>query len=74
VGFKKWKSNIKCRVDETNKFNILYLNSLAPKNFNDYEDIMYKYFSRFYSNDYKIIIIEDRNGGGYSELWIPFTQ
>ena len=31
-------------------------------------------FEEFYSNDYKIIIIEDRNGGGYTELFIPFAQ
>ena len=35
---------------------------------------MYKCFDKFYSNDYKIIVIEDQNGGGYSELCIPFTQ
>ena len=71
---KSEDQSIKCRVDETNKFNILYQNSFSPKNFNNYEDIMYKCFSQFYSNDYKIIIIEDKNSGGYSELCIPFTQ
>ena len=35
---------------------------------------MYKCFSKFYSNDYKIIIIESSNTGGYSELCMPFTQ
>lgn len=35
---------------------------------------MYECFKRFYNNTYKTIIIEDRNGGGYSELCIPFTQ
>ena len=35
---------------------------------------MYKCFSIFYSNDYKIIIIEDRNLGGKTELCYPFTQ
>lgn len=35
---------------------------------------MYDCFSKFYSNEYKIVIIEDQNGGGYSELCIPFTQ
>ena len=65
---------IKCRVDNENEFNVLYQSSFYPENFNDYEDIMYKCFSKFYSNDYKIIIIENRNGGGYTELCIPFTQ
>ena len=35
---------------------------------------MYDCFSKFYSNKYKIVIIEDFNGGGYGELCIPFTQ
>ena len=35
---------------------------------------MYKCFSEFYSNDYKIIVIEDKNGGGKPELCFPFTQ
>ena len=35
---------------------------------------MYNCFSRFYSNNYKIVIIEDKNDGGYGELCIPFTQ
>ena len=65
---------IKCKVDDENKFNVIYQESFYPKNFNNYEDIMYKCFSRFYSNDYKIIIIENRNGGGMTEICIPFTQ
>ena len=65
---------IKCKVDDENKFNIIYQESFHPENFNDYEDIMYKCFSLFYSNDYKIIIIEFRNSGGMTELAIPFTQ
>ena len=65
---------IKCRVDNENQFNVFYQSSFSPDNFNEYEDIMYKCFSKFYSNDFKIIVIEDRNGGGYSELCIPFTQ
>jgi len=54
---------IKCRVDEENHFNVLYQSSFSPDDYNDYEEIMYECFSRFYSNDYKIIIIEDKNSG-----------
>ena len=71
------KSNdngINCRVDEENKFNVLLQTSFYPEDFDNYEDIMYKCFSKFYSNDYKIIIIESFNTGGYSELCMPFTQ
>ena len=64
---------IKCRVDEENHFNVLYQSSFSPDDYNDYEEIMYECFSRFYSNDYKIIIIEDKNSGGKTELCFPFT-
>ena len=71
------KSNdnkIKCKVDKENGFNVLYQSSFSPKDFDNYEEIMYKCFSKFYSNDYKMIIIEDENGGGLTELCVPFTQ
>ena len=71
---KSSDGTIKCRVDEVNQFNVLLQRSFAPNDFDNYEDIMYQCFSKFYSNDYKIIIIEFRNGGGYSELCVPFTQ
>ena len=66
--------NIKCRVDKDNGFNVLLQTSFLSDNFDNYENIMYQCFSKFYSNDYKIIIIEKRNGGGYGELCLPFTQ
>ena len=72
--FKSNNDEIKCRVDKDNNLNVLYQNSFYPINFDNYEDIMYKCFSTFYSNDYNIIIIEDRNGGGKTELCYPFTQ
>ena len=65
---------IKCKVDEKNKYNVIYQISFSPENFYDYEEIMEQCFSEFYSNDYNIIIIEDRNGGGYPGLCVPFTQ
>ena len=65
---------IKCKVDNNNQLNVLYQNSFASDDFDDYEKTMYECFSRFYSNNNKIVIIEDENGGGYSELCIPFTQ
>ena len=68
------EENIKCKVDEDNKYNVIYQNSFYPDDFYDYENIMEQCFEEFYSNDYKIIIIEDLNGGGYSDLCIPFYQ
>ena len=68
------KGKIKCRVDKDNQFNVLYQNSFSTDEFDNYEDIMYKCFSLFYSNDFKLIIIEDRNNGGKTELCYPCTQ
>ena len=67
---------IKCKVDNVNKYNVLYQYSFYPEDeyFAEYELMMEQCFEEFYSNDYKIIIIEDRNGGGYSDLCIPFSQ
>ena len=65
---------LKCRVDNENHFNVFFQKTFSPYDFDEYEDIMYQCFSKFYSNNYKIIIIESLNGGGYTELCIPFTQ
>ena len=67
---------IKCKIDNKNKYNVMYQNSFNPDddNFNNYEDTMKECFLEFYSNDYKIIIIEDKNGGGYLDLCVPFTE
>ena len=66
--------SIKCKIDNENNLNVLYQNSFLADDYYDYENTMYRCFEQFYSNDYKIIIIEDQNGGGYTELCIPFTQ
>jgi hypothetical protein len=68
--------SIKCKVDKINELNVFYQNSFYPfeEQFYNYETVMYECFKRFYNNAYKTIIIEDKNGGGYSELCIPFTQ
>ena len=66
--------NIKCKIDKTNEVNVLVQKTFYPSNFDDYEDTMFKCLSLFYSNEYNIIIIENRNGGGYSQLCFPFAQ
>ena len=71
---KSKEGNIKCKVDKENELNVFYQNSFSPEDFDDYENVMYECFSKFYSNDYKLVIIEDQNAGGYSELCIPCTQ
>ena len=72
--FEDARKKIRCRVDEDNHFNVLYQNSFTTDEFDNYEDIMYKCFSLFYSNEYKLIIIEDRNDGGKTELCYPCAQ
>ena len=70
---KNKDGSIRCRVDEENQFNVLYQSSFLTDNFTEYEDVMCECFTKFYSNNFKIIIIESRNGGGYTELCFPFT-
>ena len=67
---------IKCKVDDENKYNVIYQNSFSPDNEDPelYKDVMEECFETFYSNDYKIIIIEDQNGGGLTGLCEPFTE
>ena len=65
---------IKCKIDDENQLNVLYQSSFFPEDFNEYDNIMYECFSKFYSNNYKIVVIEDSNSGGFTELCIPFQQ
>lgn len=70
------EGKIKCRVDTVNEVNVFYQNSFSPspKYFSDYEGVMLKCFDNFYKNKYPIIIIESNNGGGMSELCLPFAE
>ena len=68
------EGKIKCKVDDKNQVNVFYQNSFSPQLFDNYEDVMLKCFDKFYKNKYPIIIIESKNGGGSSELCLPFTE
>ena len=70
------EGKIKCKVDKVNEVNVFYQNSFSPSPelFSDYEGVMLKCFDNFYKNKYPIIIIESNNGGGMSELCIPFSE
>ena len=52
---------IKCKIDEDNKKNVMYQSSFGPSNYYEYEEVMFKCFDAFYSNNYEIIIIESNN-------------
>ena len=65
---------IKCRVDEDNKKNVMFQQSFAPDDINEYYEIMLKCLDSFYTNNYEIIVIESKNNGGYGPLCFPMTQ
>ena len=67
---------IKCKIDEINSLNVLFIKSYNPDidNYDNYENIMFECLSKFYSNNYKIVIISDQNNGGYTELCFPLAQ
>ena len=69
-------AQIKCKIDDDNKVNVLYQNSFSPNEFvyKSFEGVMLKCLNEFYSNDYPIIIIESNNKGGYASLCFPMAQ
>ena len=60
---------LKCRVDKENKYNIFFQTSFRFES--DYEamEVMIDCSELFYSNDYKIIGIENHNTGGTALLY-----
>ena len=72
--FMNADESIKCKVDEDNELNIIYMTSYMPFDIDDFDNIMDKCFDAFYSNDFKLVIIDKQNLGGYIELCVPFSQ
>ena len=64
---------LKCRFDEKNKVNVLVQNSFLI-NVRNADSKVLECFEIFYSNKYPIIIIEDKNSGGYADLLIFMHQ
>ena len=68
------EEELKCKVDDTNQFNVIYQNSFefkdnAQKDGDDIaKDVLDYCFKNFYKNKYPIIIIEDYNGGGSKDI------
>ena len=68
---------LKCKVDKEFKYNVFLQSGFMFSSFNDAIDVMVKCSELFYSNDYKIIGIENNNGGGTAplyEIWHQFIQ
>ena len=71
--FKTKDNNFLCRVDDKNEINIIVQKSFG-ENFTDYEDKMLKCLEKIYSNNYKIVVVENLNNGGFLNLCYPFSQ
>ena len=60
---------LKCRVDNDNKFNVFLQTAFLFSSLDDVIDVMVQCSELFYSNNYKIIGIENKNGGGTALLY-----
>ena len=67
------ENGIKCRVDEENKVNIFVQESFSIDD-EIAQEVMYNCTKEFYQNDYRIIGIQNRDGGGWAHLCLIFHQ
>ena len=67
--YKSEDGKIKCRADDKNKLNILFL-----KSFNTDPDVIIQCVLSFYSNEYKVVIINSQNIEGDKSILYLFTQ
>ena len=67
------ENGIKCKVDKDKETNILVQESFSLQ-IDSAIDIMKKCANEFYQNDYRIIIIENLNGGGSGILAMILNQ
>ena len=71
------EGGLKCKVDNISEYNVFLQKTFLFSDIEDALDIMVKCSELFYSNDYKIIGIEDNNGGGRAflyEVWHQLIQ
>ena len=59
---------LKCRTDELNKVNVYFIQSFSNNNNTLYKELFLNCVSLFDKNDYPIIVILNKNNGGYSDL------
>ena len=64
---------LKCRVDEINKLNVLVQGSFMF-DMNLAEEILTNCTTLFHSNNYPVVVIQNRNGGGYGQISIALAQ
>ena len=59
---------LKCRIDELNKVNVYYIERFIHDNHQLYKEFFLNCVSLFDKNDYPIIVILNKNDGGYVDL------
>ena len=67
------ENGLKCRVDDVNHINIFVQESFSLDD-EIAQEVMYNCTRDFYKNDYKIIGIQNRDGGGWAHLCLIFHQ
>ena len=60
--------NIKCKIDNNNKVNVIFQKTFLVSDLNKGLDFLDRCFNSFYQNTYPIVVIEAMNGGGYVDL------
>ena len=65
---------LKCKVDDEHKYNVFLQTGFNFKSMDDAINVMVKCSDLFYSNNYKIIGIENMNGGGTAMLYEVWHQ
>ena len=58
----------KCKTDLKNKVNVYYIQSFSPNNYTLYKEIFLKCVNLFDQNKFPIIVILNKNDGGYADL------
>ena len=64
----------KCRIDENNKVNVIYQNTFSYNYKREAIGKMLKCARAFLNNKYPVIIIESKNGGGYTSVFSVLLQ
>ena len=62
------ENNIKCKIDNNNKVNVIFQSTFLVSDLNRGLDFLDRCFNSFYQNSYPIVVIEAMNGGGYVDL------
>ena len=68
MGLYFWRKNIKCKIDNNNKVNVIFQSTFLVSDLNRGLDFLDRCFNSFYQNSYPIVVIEAMNGGGYVDL------